>query len=114
MNYNTRNQLNRINIMAKLIWLPFLLVLAFSAPLYAKDKDSSLEKVIEDVFSDDDHPGKGEGRPDNPGEHGRENAADKQSRGHGNGSKKEDSWEDRIRDEFDDDDKGKSKSKKKK
>ena len=102
--------------MAKLIWLPFLLVLAFSAPLYAKDKDSSLEKAIEDVFSDDDHPGKGKGRPDNPGEHGRDNAADKQSRGHGNGSKKEDSWEDRIRDEFDDDDddKGKTKSKKKK
>ena len=72
--------------MAKLVWLPFLLVLALSAPLYAKDKDSSFEKAIEDVFDDDDHPGKGKGRPDNPGEHGRENAAEKQSRGHGNGS----------------------------
>ena len=93
--------------------LAVLLLVAFTAssPLLAKDKDSSLEKAIKEEFDDDDHPGKGKGRPDNPGEHGRENAAEKQSRGHGNGSKKEASVEDEIRKEFEDDDKYNSKKK---
>ena len=101
--------------MSKLILLPLLLAFAFSSSLYAKDKDSSLEKAVKDVFSDDDSPGKGKGPSDNPGEHGRDNAAEKQSRGHGNGSKQEGSWEDKIRDEFesgDDKHKGKNKNKK--
>lgn len=100
--------------MSKLLWLPFLLVLVFSTSLYAKDKDSSLERAVEDVFGDHGRPGKGEGRPNNPGDHGRDNAAENQSRGHGNSSKEEDSWEDKIRDEFEDDDvvdKGKNKNK---
>lgn len=99
--------------MSKLICLIVFLVFAVSMPAYSKDKDSSLEKAIEDVFRDDDHPGKGKSRPGNPGKHGRDNADDKQSRSHGNGGKKEDSWEDRIRDELDDDDKGKGKKKNK-
>ena len=86
--------------------LLFLAVFVISSPLYAKDKDSFLEGVIKDSVNEEGHSGKGKGRPNNPGEHGRENAADKQSRGQGNGSKKEDSWEDRVRDEIDGDDKG--------
>jgi len=114
MPYNVWYQLNRVNAMSKLIWLPLLLVFALSTPAYAKDKESSLEKAVRDDFRDDDHPGKGKGRPDNPGEHGRENAAEKQSQSHGKGSKKGESWEDKIRDEFDDeDDKDKGKDKKK-
>ena len=114
MRYNIQTQLNGVFIMPKLVWLSFLLVFVFSTPLHAKDKDSSLEKAIKDIASDDDHQGKGKGRPDNPGEHGRDNAADKQSRGHGNGSKKEDSWEDKIGDELKGDDKDKNKKSKKK
>jgi hypothetical protein len=106
--------------MKRVASLLLLAAFATSSPLYAKDKDSSLEGVIKDAINEDDHQGKGKGRPDNPGEHGRENAADKQSRGQGNGSKKEESWEDRVRDEIDGDDKhgkkdkGKDKGKNKK
>ena len=96
------------------IGLMLLVVFAISIPAFAKDKESSLEKAIKDEIRGDDHSEKGKGRPDNPGEHGRDNAAENQSRGHGNGSKKEYSWEDRIKDEFeDDDDKDKGKKKKK-
>lgn len=93
--------------MIRLTWLLVMFVLVISSPAYAKDKDSSVEEAIEDMVSEDDHPGKGKGRPDNPGEHGRDNAAEKQSRGQGKGSKSEDSWEDKLRDEIEDDDKGK-------
>ncbi len=97
--------------MFRILALALLFVFATSTPLYAKDKNTSLEDVIRDAIDDDDHPGNGKGRPDNPGEHGRENAEDKQSRGHGNGSKKEDSWEDRIRDEIEDEEKDHKKDK---
>ena len=100
--------------MPQLICLIMFFVFSLSMPAYSRDKDSSLERAIDGVFSDNDHSGKGKGRPDNPGEHGRENAADKQSGGHGNSSKKEDSWEDKIRDELEDDDEGKDKGKGKK
>lgn len=100
--------------MPKIVCLISLLIMAVSLPVYSKDKDTSLEGVIEDVFKDDDHPGKGHGRPDNPGEHGRENAADKQSRGHGKGSKGDDSWVDQVKDHVEDDDKGKGNKNKKK
>ena len=47
----------------------------------------------------------GPGRPDDPGAHGRENAAQKQRDNPGKGSKGgDDDWEDRIRDAIDDDD----------
>jgi hypothetical protein len=97
--------------MKKFASLLFLAAFAITSPLYAKDKDSSLEGVIKDSINEGDHPGKGKGRPDNPGEHGRENAADKQSRGHGNGSKKEESWEDRVRDDIEGEDKDDKKAK---
>lgn len=113
LRYNHWHQFNRANAMPKLFLLSFLLIFAFSTPLSAKDKDSSLEEAIRDTFQSDDHPEKGKGRPDNPGEHGRENAADKQSRDHGSDGKDEDSWEDKIRDEFEDD-KDEDKDKKKK
>jgi hypothetical protein len=99
--------------MKRLIGLVLLVLFTITSPTFAKDKESSLEKAIKDEIRGDDHSGKGKGRPDSPGEHGRENAADKQSRGQGNGSKKEESWEDRIRDEIDDGgkDKGNKKDK---
>ena len=73
-------------------FIGFMLLVAFiaSPSVFAKEKDSSLEKAIKDEIRGDDHSGKGKGRPDNPGEHGRENAAEKQSQSHGKGSKKED------------------------
>ena len=83
----------------------------------AKDKESSWEEAIKDeIFDSDDHQGKG--RPDNPGEHGRDNAARKQAQNAGKGSGKDTSLESAIRDElFDEDDdqkdKGKNKNKKK-
>lgn len=100
--------------MTRLTGLLLLVVFAVSSPVYAKDKDSSLEKAIKEEFGVDKDPGKGQGRPDNPGEHGRDNAAEKQSRGQGKGSKQEDSWEDRIRDEIEGDGKDKKKDKAKK
>lgn len=99
--------------MTRLIGLVLLLVCAISYPASAKDKGSSLERAIKDEIYGDDHSGKGKGRPDNPGEHGRDNAADKQSRGQGNGSKKEETWEDRVRGEIDYDEKGKGNKKEK-
>jgi len=91
--------------MSKFIYL-LCAALLMSAPLYAKDKNSSIEDAIRDSVDDDDkHKGKGHGRPDNPGEHGRENAAQKQRENPGNGSKGGDSWEDKVRDAIDDDDK---------
>ena len=56
----------------------------------------------------------GKGKPDNPGEHGRDNAAQKQRENPGKGSKGGDSWEDSIKDEFDEKDKDKDKDKNRK
>ena len=59
------------------------LVLILSSPAFAKDKGSSVEDAIREEIRDEigdvDHGdnSKGKGRPDNPGEHGRENAAQK-------------------------------------
>ena len=86
--------------MSRLIQLVLLLVLVSSVPVQAKDKQSSVEKAIRDELSYDGDK-KGKGRPDNPGEHGRKNAAQKQSQSSGKGSKKNDSWEDVIQDERD-------------
>jgi hypothetical protein len=111
--YNERIFFTEV-ILMRLIGIALLAALVISPSTFAKDKESSLEKAIKGEIRSDDHPGQGSGRPDNPGEHGKDNAAEKQSRGHGNGSKKEESWEDRVRDEFeDDDDKDKGKDKKK-
>ena len=103
----------------RLTSLLFLFVFAVSSPAFAKDEGSSLESAVKGAFGRDNDSDKG--KPDNPGEHGRENAAEKQSRDHGAGGKNEDSWEDKIRDEFKDDsskdkgkDKGKDKNKNKK
>jgi hypothetical protein len=82
----------------------------------AKDKDSALERAIKDEIFDDDKQ-KGKGRPDNPGEHGRDNAAQKQATNPGKGGGKNSSLESAILDEIldDDDDRGdKGKDKKKK
>jgi len=54
---------------------------------------------------------KSKGRPDNPGQHGRENAAAKQRENPGKGSKGDESWEDTARgardnDNRDDDERG--------
>lgn len=98
--------------MSRFICLITLLLFTVSMPVFSKDKNSSLGDIIDDVLDDDnDHPGQGKGRPDNPGEHGRDNAAEKQSRGHGKGSKGDESWIDKIEDELEDDDKGKSNKK---
>ena len=81
----------------------------------AKDKDSALERVIKDeIFDNNDH--KGGGRPDNPGEHGRDNAAQKQAANPGKGSGKNSSLEGALLDEIldnDDDRDNKGKGKKK-
>ena len=86
----------------------------------AKDKQSNLERAIIDEITDSDDHNKG-GRPDDPGEHGRDNAARKQAQNNGKGSGKNTSLESAILDEvFESDDdrdnkgKGKNKSKKKK
>lgn len=55
---------------------------------------------------------KSKGRPDNPGQHGRENAAAKQRENPGKGSKGGESWEDTARGALDKDEK-KQKDKKK-
>ena len=106
--------------MPKLIYLVCAALLV-SAPLYGKNnsKNTSIEDVIRDGIrdskdGDDKQTGKGQGRPDNPGEHGRDNAAKKQKESSGKGSKGGDSWEDQIRNAIDDDDKDdKDKNKKK-
>ena len=82
-----------------------------AGPAYAKGKNSSMEDRVRDEFHNDDH--KGKGKPDNPGEHGRDNAAQKQRENPGKGSKGGDSWEDSIRDESGDKDKDKDKDKNK-
>jgi hypothetical protein len=104
--------------MSKSKTLLFLSLLMCTTVGVAKDKDSSLERAIKDeirdeIYEDDKHGGKG--KPDNPGEHGRDNAAQKQRENPGQGSKGDgDSWEDIIRDEIDDDSKDKGKKKKNK
>ncbi len=88
----------------------------------AKDKSNSIEDAIRDEIREEvglDDKQTGPGRPDDPGAHGRENAAEKQRQNPGKGSKGDEDWEDRLRDEFDDDDhkdkdKDKDKDKKKK
>lgn len=106
----------------KLIVTTLMVGLLTATTVSAKGKNSSLEQAVEDEIRDaldlDDGKNKGKGKPHNPGEHGRDNAADKQRDNPGKGSKGGDSWEDEIRDEIfgDDDDKdkgGKNKSKKK-
>ncbi|MEH6519502.1 MAG: hypothetical protein V7742_22730 [Halioglobus sp.] len=91
--------------MIRTIMLVCLTLLVYTMPGVAKDKDSSAGRAVNDVIYsgiyDDDHH-KGKGRPGNPGEHGRDNAAQKQRENPGNGSKGGDSWEDIIRDEVDD------------
>ncbi len=99
--------------MIRLIGLLVLLVFAISSTAYAEDNDSSADKATRGAAAEDDHPGKGKGRPVNPGAHGRDNAAEKQSRGHGKGSKSEDSSEDKPSDEIEDEDKGKGSKKNK-
>ena len=97
------------------------LVLILSSPAFAKDKGSSVEDAIREEIRDEigdvDHGdnSKGKGRPDNPGEHGRENAAQKQRVNPGQGSKGGDSREDLMRYEFEHDDEkgGKNKNKNK-
>ena len=103
--------------MPKLIYLVCAALLV-SAPLYGKNnnKNTSIEDVIRDGIrdskdGDDKQTGKGQGRPDNPGEHGRDNAAQKQRENSGKGSKGGDSWEDQIRNAIEDDDKDKKKDK---
>lgn len=103
-------------MMMKTIIPVLSILLAYSLPGYAKDKESSIERAIKDELRDeiyDDNNQKGKGKPDNPGQHGRDNAAQKQRENSGKGSKGADSWEDIIRDEIDDDDKGKNKNKNK-
>jgi hypothetical protein len=80
--------------MTRLLTLAVMLAVSLSFPVSAKDKDSSVNKAIKRELSGNDHPGKGKGQPDNPGEHGRDNAAEKQSRGQGNGSKQQNNWYD--------------------
>jgi len=93
-------------------------LVALSTVALAKGKNDSIEDVIRDEIRDEldlDDKQTGPGRPDNPGEHGRDNAAEKQRQNPGKGSKGDDDWEDRLRDAIDDDDKetGKDKSKNK-
>jgi len=54
-------------------------------PTLALAKDSTLEGIIKDEVMHDEK-SKGKGRPDNPGEHGRDNAAAKQAGNPGKGS----------------------------
>ena len=92
----------------------------FTPSALTKDhKNDSLEDAVRDEIRDavygDDHR-QGKGRPDNPGEHGRENAEDKQrkNKGKSKGAGNHDSLEDRILEEFEDsDDHGKKKKKNK-
>jgi hypothetical protein len=90
-------------IVTTLVLMTFLL-----APAYADDDDSSVDSVIEDIWGGDSDKGhKGQGRPENPGEQGRENAAQKQRENPGKGSKgndEDESWVDEIRDDIEGDD----------
>lgn len=97
----------------KFIGLLLLVAFAFSSPTYAKGKESSQANANRDEVRDVERTGKGKGRPDNPGEHGRENAAEKQSRGHGNGSKKDDAEGDKPLHELDGEEKAEGKKQKK-
>ena len=90
----------------------FLVLCTFGIPALAKDNNRTLEDVIRDEFGEEQD--KGKGRPDNPGQHGRDNAAEKQSNNPGKGSKSDDSLEDWIRGDDDDKDKDKDKDKKNK
>ena len=65
----------------------------------SKDKSSSIEDAIRDEIREEaglDDKQTGPGRPDDPGAHGRENAAEKQRQNPGKGSKGEEDWEDRL------------------
>ena len=67
-----------------------LIIVCGIQPLQAKKNNDSVEDVIRDVIRDeidDDNDHKGKGRPYNPGEHGRDNARDKQCQNPGKGSK---------------------------
>jgi len=87
---------------------------AITAVAVAQGKNDGIEDAVRDDIRDElglDDKQTGPGRPDNPGEHGRDNAAEKQRQNPGKGSKGEQSWEDRLRDEIDDDHKDKDKDK---
>ena len=76
-----------------------LLALAVALPLQAKNKnvsDAIVDVIRDEIDYDDKH--KGKGRPDNPGEHGRKNAHQKQCENPGKGSKCDNHWEDSNRD----------------
>ena len=82
-----------------------MLAMSVALPLQAKDKNDSIEDAIGDAIRDeiyDDDKHKGKGRPDNPGEHGRDNARRKQCENPGKGSKCDYDWEDIISDDDDD------------
>ena len=87
-----------------------LIAIVTSAPLYAKDKNSSTEDAIRDeirdsIYDEGKKNKKGHARTDNPGEHCSDKAAQKQRENPGKGSKGDDTWEDRLHDAVDDDDK---------
>jgi hypothetical protein len=74
-----------------------LLLLVYSTAPMAADKSDAgkgkaSSKSYESAYGEDKQ--KSKGRPDNPGQHGRENAAAKQNASPGKGSKSDDSWED--------------------
>lgn len=73
------------------LFLMGVTVALLSGAAIARDKSSSIEDVVRDEIADkvsaeDEKNNRGKGRPDNPGEHGRENAAQKQAANKGKGS----------------------------
>ena len=80
----------------------------------SKDKNASIEDAVRDEVRKEvglNDKQTGPGRPDDPGAHGRDNAAEKQRQNPGKGSKGGEDWEDRLRDSIDDDDDRKDKDK---
>ncbi|MEP6391221.1 MAG: hypothetical protein ABJ056_15020 [Halioglobus sp.] len=85
-----------------------------TADKYDKSKSKNSSSIFNSISDSDKQ--KSKGRPDDPGQHGRDNAAAKQRENPGNGSKGEESWLDSIRDKDDRDDdyeRNKDKDKKK-
>ena len=108
--YSNDLQSTQVAFMTMLTKLLFL-ILILSSPAYGKDKESSPEKALRDEISEDRD--RGQGRPDNPGQHGRDNAAEKQRENPGRGSKGGDAWESSKSDAFEDDDGNKNDKNKK-
>jgi hypothetical protein len=84
--------------MPKFITLAFIFTAFLSVPAYSDDDGDRQDKNKSDKYEERGGSSKGHGRPEDPGAHGRANAAEKQAQSSGKRNKDEEGDDDGDRD----------------